>query len=135
MTAVRRIPLIGASLLLCVFSGPPSRADGPTDLSGTWSWTWTDAAGRLHRHVLEVEGIGSVLAARERFDDQDPVKVSDVKREGKNVRLTAVRGDRRAEYRGVLADASTINGTVSVKEGEQTTDYPWKATRGEAPKG
>jgi hypothetical protein len=134
MTALRRILVFSAASLLATPIVSPSRAAEPNDLSGTWVWSWKDAAGATHRHVLEVEGTGADLAARERFDDQEPVKATELKRDGKQVRLVVVRGDRRSEYSGVLADATTINGTVTVKQGEQTNDYPWKATRRQPPK-
>ena len=130
MVALRRIVVVCAAFSLLAFTG----AADTSDLSGTWVWTWKDAAGQEHRHVLEVEGVGADLAARERFDDEEPVKASNLKRDGKKVRLTVVRGDRHADYSGVLADANTINGTVTVKQGDQMHEYPWKAMRQQPPR-
>lgn len=134
MIARCRLPFVGLlSVVPALFVASALAADAP-DLSGTWVWTWKDPAGQTHRHVLEIEGVGGKLAARERFDDEAPVKAAELQRDGKNVRLTVVRGDHRAEYSGVLADPNTINGTVTIKQGEKTTDYSWKATRPQPPK-
>jgi hypothetical protein len=138
MIALRRLALACLTCAWFAALSPtgwrPAVAAEPADLSGTWTWTWNDPTGTLHRHVLEVEGVGPDLAARERFDDEEPVKASEVKFDGKNVRLTVVRGDRESQYRGVLADPNTINGTVTVKQREEKNDYPWKATRRVQPK-
>jgi hypothetical protein len=86
-----------------------------------------------HRHVLEVEGTGAKLAARERFDDEPPVKVADLSFREKNVRFTVVRGKHRAAYSGVLADADSINGTVTVTDEGESHEWVWKAKRKPAP--
>jgi hypothetical protein len=116
---------LGEGLALC--------AAEPPNLAGTWTWTWKDPQGATHRHVMEVEGVAAKLAARERSDALPPVRVSDLKLDGKNVGFTIVRGPRRADYRGVVADPDTINGKVSVALEGQTTEYVWKAKRGKAP--
>lgn len=123
-----------AGLLSILIVAAHVRASEELDLSGTWVWTWSDAAGRTHRHVLEVEGTGADLAARERFDDEAPIKATELRRDSKKVRLTIVRGDHRAEYSGVLADSNTINGTVTIKQGDKMNDYPWRAQRQQKPR-
>ncbi|MBX6313254.1 MAG: hypothetical protein IRY99_10130 [Isosphaeraceae bacterium] len=105
-------------------------ADEGPDLSGTWRWQWKDAQGQIHRHVLEVDGKGKDLVARERFDDQEPVKVTDLKVEGKKVHFSVRRGERRSIYDGTLANADTINGTVQVSgPNNQPIEYGWTALR------
>jgi hypothetical protein len=104
-------------------------ADDVSNLAGTWTWSWKDPAGVTHRHLLEVEGIDTKLAARERFDDLEPVPVREIRRDGKSLRFTVVRGDRRADYYGIMADPNTINGTVKVTAMGETTEDRWEATR------
>jgi len=82
-----------------------------------------------HRHVLDIEGVDTKLAARERLDDSPPVRVNDLKLADKRVRFSVVRGKNRADYSGVWADADTINGTVTVTIEGQSTEHVWKATR------
>src|SRR5436305_2604550 len=89
----------GAALAL-VLAVPATAADDAAKLAGTWTWMWKDAEGETHRHVLEVEGTGNKLSARERFDDQEPVKVIDLKVAGKKVNFTVIRGQRTAVYSG-----------------------------------
>ena len=60
----------------------PARAAEPPKLAGTWTWTWKDRIGETHRHILEVEGVGTKLAARELFDDQPAVAVSNLTLDG-----------------------------------------------------
>jgi hypothetical protein len=111
-----------------------ARAEDVPKLAGNWTWSWKDTAGETHRHVLEVEGLNSKLAARERFDDLPAVRVADLKLDGKKIRFLVVRDKRRADYSGVVdEDARTIEGTVTVTIDEQSNEFPWKATR-EIPK-
>ena len=86
-----------------------------------------------HRHLMEVEGVGAKLAARERFDDLMPVPVRDLQLDGKSLRFTVIRGDRRADYHGIVADRNTINGTVKVTAMGETTEDRWEATRKKLP--
>jgi hypothetical protein len=125
-------PLCAAALVLGL--GLPAALDDDKDkapdLAGTWTWEWKDGQGETHRHVLEVEGKGSTLSARERFDDQEAVKVSDLKQDGKKVTFSVLRGDRRASYSGTVETADTINGKVTVStEGGQPNEYGWTARR------
>lgn len=124
----------GASIFVSLLLLSPCAAADPPDISGTWTWAWKDANGRMHRHVLEVEGKGTRLAARERFDDLEPVKASALKLDGAKIQMTVIRGHHRAEYSGVVVDAKTINGQVTVEQAGEKNDYPWKATREAAPK-
>lgn len=131
MTALQHV---SAAVSLALLFVSPTFAADPPDISGTWTWSWKDAAGRTHRHVLEVEGKGSRLAARERANDLEPVKASAIKLNGTKIQLTVVRGDHRAEYSGVVVEGNTINGRVTVEQDGTTNDYPWKATRETAPR-
>lgn len=111
---------------------PPTTAGAPPaapELEGSWTWTWKDRQGNTHKHVLEVEGKGKTLAAREVFDDQEPVRVNPLTVDGNSVRFTVVRGERKAEYRGKVADADHVNGTVLVTVDGQTNEFEWKAER------
>jgi hypothetical protein len=103
-------------------------ADEPPKLAGTWTWSWKDPAGETHRHLLEVEGLGTKLAARERFDELEPVAVRDLRLDGKSIHFTVVRGDRRADYDGIVAKADTINGLVKITTKGETVEYPWTST-------
>jgi hypothetical protein len=108
----------------------PVLADEPVDLAGTWTWSWKDGQGETHRHVLEVEGSGTKLSARERFDDLAAVKINDLKVVDKKINFSVLRGDRRALYEGTIASADTINGKVIVtQEGGQENEFGWTATR------
>jgi hypothetical protein len=104
-----------------------------SNVAGTWTWSWKDTAGQTHRHLLEVEGVDTKLAGREEFDDDGPIPVRDLRRNGKEIRFTVIRDKRRADYYGILADRDTINGTVKVTVDGETTEYPWMATRKPAP--
>lgn len=107
-----------------------ARADDVPSLVGTWTWSWKDANGDTHKHVLEVEGKGAQLSARERFDQGASVKVNDLKAAGKQVSFSVLRGDRRASYSGMITDRDTINGKVTITaEGGQPTEYGWTAKR------
>ena len=86
-----------------------------------------------HRHVLEIEGTGSKLAGRERFDEEGPVRVTEIKSEGKKVQFTVVRGGHRAEYSGVMDKADQINGTVTTTDSGESQESIWKAERKPAP--
>jgi hypothetical protein len=116
------------------FTATSHAADEAPNLAGTWIWSWKDPEGGTHRHVLEVEGIGGKLAAREQFDNLAPVPALDLQLMGKTVRFTVVRGERRADYQGVMADRDTINGKVKVTSEGQTTEDLWEATRKQATK-
>lgn len=125
----RRNVFVALLALATGLSLGPSKA-GAADvpkLAGNWTWTWKDRSGEEHRHVLEVEGMGSKLAARERFDDEKAVKVEGLKLDGKSIRFAVVRDGKRADYSGVVADSSTINGTVLVTIDGQATEHVWKA--------
>jgi len=131
MMAIRRDALLTLCMALCltVGSARPGRGADVSGLAGTWTWSWKDAEGNEHRHVLEIEGVEAKLAARERMDDLPPVRVGDLKVADKRVRFSVVRGKNRAEYVGVWADTDTINGTVTVTTEGQSTENVWKATR------
>lgn len=127
--------LFGGGLLFGWPIAGASRAADVPKLAGNWTWTWKDAAGDTHRHILEVEGLGEKLAARERFDDEPAVKVAELSLDGRKVKFSVVRDKRRAEYSGVVADDDkTINGTVNVTVDGQTNEFVWKATHEPAPK-
>ncbi|GAC1451358.1 MAG: hypothetical protein NVSMB9_36300 [Isosphaeraceae bacterium] len=98
-------------------------------IAGTWTWTWDDPTGKTHRHVLEVEGTGTKLAAREIFDEQQPVKVANLTLDARAIKFSVVRGDRKADYSGKVADSDHINGTVLVTADGATTEFVWKAER------
>jgi hypothetical protein len=127
--STRRHWCLGVGLLLVL--APLAVADEPdADLAGTWTWSWKDGQGETHRHVLEVEGRGKTLSARERFDDQEPVKVADLKVVGKKVNFTVIRGDRRASYSGTMTKPDTINGKVLVAgANNQASEFGWTAKR------
>jgi len=134
MTA--RLPLALAAALLAASALAPATARARGEdaaetpaLSGTWTWTWKDKDGQTHRHVIEVEGLGTKLAAREIFDDETPVKVKDLTLKGKDLKFTVVRGERRSDYSGKVADADHINGTVTVTTDGTASDFEWKAER------
>jgi hypothetical protein len=130
--------LTAAVVLLCgglVLPWPYARAADVPKLAGNWTWTWNDASGNTHRHILEVEGLQTKLAARERFDDMAAVKVEDLALDGRKIRFSVVRDKRRAAYSGVVADDDkTINGTVNVTVDGESNEFGWKATREPAPK-
>jgi len=127
--------LLGGGLVLARPLAGVSRAADVPKLAGNWTWTWKDPAGETHRHILEVEGLGTKLAARERFDDMPAVRVADLSLDGKKVRFSVVRDKRRADYSGVVADDdATINGTVNVTVDGQADEFVWKARREPAPK-
>ena len=136
MMAIRRDVLLALCAASCLVVGPGRLASGAdvSGLAGTWSWSWKDAEGKEHRHVLEVEGVDTKLAARERVDDLPPVRVNDLKRADKRVRFSVVRGKKRADYSGVWAETNTINGTVTVTTEGQSKEHVWKATRDEKKK-
>jgi len=85
--------------------------------------------------VIDPDGLGAKLAARERLDDRAPVRVNDLKLDGKSVKFSVVRDGRRADYSGVAAETNTINGTVTVTAGAQANEFVWKATREPTTKG
>ncbi len=121
----------GLALGLLVATSLNVHAETPETpkLAGTWTWTWKDRLGETHRHVLEVEGIGNKLAARELFDDQTPVRVANLTLDGNSVRFTVVREARKADYSGKVADPDHINGTVTITSDGQAEEFVWKAER------
>jgi hypothetical protein len=132
MSAVRWTSALTLSLLMA--AGPSllttaGAADDLPNLAGNWTWSWKDPSGKTHRHLLEVEGIGAKLAARERFDDLEPIPVRDLRLDGKTLQFSVVRGDRRADYRGIVADRDTINGTVKVTANGESSEDRWEASR------
>ncbi len=102
---------------------------GPDALAGTWTWTWKDGEGKTHKHVLDVESAAGKLAARERFDDEESVKVDDLKVKGDDVFFIVKRGHRTAEYKGKLIGGKTINGIVNVAANGQAQEFQWTAER------
>jgi hypothetical protein len=136
MSTARWMPTLALSLVMTVGPSSPTRARAADDLpnlAGNWTWSWKDPAGVTHRHLMEVEGVGAKLAASERFDDLMPVPVRDLQLDGKSLRFTVIRGDRRADYHGIVADRDTINGTVKVTAMGETTEDRWEATRKKLP--
>jgi hypothetical protein len=130
--------VLGFLVAAAVSGGGHSSAQSPDTpkLAGTWTWTWKDRLGETHKHVLEVEGVGSKLAARELFDDEAPARASNLTLEGSAVRFTVVRDNRRADYSGKVADADHINGTVTITSDGQAQEFVWKAERRkDVPKG
>jgi len=136
MMALRRNVLLALCVAphLVAVSSHLARGADISGLAGTWSWSWKDAEGKEHRHVLDIEGVDAKLAARERLDDLPPVRVTDLKLADKRVRFSVVRGKNRADYSGIWADSSTINGTVTVTTEGQSKENVWKATRREKKK-
>jgi len=130
MLTNRRLALgIALGALLSAGTAPALAAD-PPKVAGTWSWKWKDAAGDTHRHVLEVEGAGDKLTARERFDDEAAVKVDDIKLDGKKISFAVTRKGRHSDYKGTVDSADTINGVVVVVlEGGQPSEFGWTASR------
>ncbi len=116
-----------AAVLMAPAWGSPR--DEPKDLLGTWTWTWTDASGVVHKHFLEVEGSGDKIAARERFDEQQPVRVNDLKVADKTVSFSVRRDDRQASYSGKIKNGDMIEGLVTVSNGGQPNEFGWSAKR------
>jgi hypothetical protein len=121
---------------LWVPSSSPGQKPDVSTLAGTWTWSWKDPEGKTHKHVLEVEGVDRALAAREIFDEEQPVKATGLTFDGKTVKFTVVRGERRADYTGKLDGKDKINGTVTTTTtaSGQTNEFVWKAERRKAPK-
>lgn len=128
MIAFRWLILISVTPALPLTAS--SDAAKPHGLAGTWTWQWKDPRGATHRHVLEVAGEGTNLVARERFDDQKPVKVDNLRVDGPTVGFTVLRGDSTARYLGTRAGQNTINGKViTTGANNQASEYGWTATR------
>lgn len=133
---MRPARLIPGAILALSLAGP-APADEPAAtptgadrLIGTWTWSWKDRDNNTHRHVLTVVGSEGKVTARERFDDEVPVKVNDLKVKDDRVTFFILRGDRRAAYTGKFADADTINGDVRVTgPGNEDQEYGWTAKR------
>ena len=123
------VPTLLGAALLAASSASVATAAGPDDLVGTWTWTWKDGEGKTHKHVLDVESAAGKLTARERFDDQDSIKVDDLKLKGEEVSLSVKRGDRMAEYKGKFVGTKTINGLVNVVVNGQAQEFQWTAER------
>jgi outer membrane lipopolysaccharide assembly protein LptE/RlpB len=104
-------------------------SEDPPSLAGTWTWTWKDAKGDTHRHVLELEGTGAKMTGKERADDKPAVKVESLKQEGKTISFAVNRDGLYAEYKGTVASTDVINGLVTVMQGGATNEYGWTATR------
>jgi len=117
-----------------LIAAPTLAAENPPKLAGTWTWKWKDAEGEMHRHVLEVEGDGAKLTARERFDDEKAIKVDDLKLEGKTISFAVTRNGRYAVYKGKVASADTIDGEVTVTDAGQANEFGWTAKREERAK-
>ncbi len=132
----RRLALGIALGALLAGPAPTPAADDPPKVAGSWSWKWKDAQGETHRHVLEVEGAGDKITARERFDDEAAVKVDDFKLDGKKISFAVTRKGRHADYKGTVDSADTINGVVVVVlEGGQPSEFGWTANREAGGKG
>jgi hypothetical protein len=132
MSATRPPVSLGLLFLMACGALLVKTADAADELpkvAGNWTWSWKDPSGVTHRHLLEVEGLGARIAARERFDDLEPVKVLDIRLSGKTIHFTVARGDYRSDYDGVVADPDTINGTVKITTKGETVEYPWSSTR------
>ena len=123
-----RIAMVCAALLGAMACGS---AATPEDLVGRWTWSWMDDQGVTHHHVLEVEGSGDKIAARERFDDQEPIKVTDLKVVEDKVTFSTKRGERHSLYSGTLKDDEVINGMVEVSVEGQPQSFPWTAKKEE----
>lgn len=124
--------IVACTVLVLVAA--PGRAAGLDELVGTWTWTWKDAQGETHKHVLEVEGSGDKVAARERFDEMEPVKVTDLKLVDKKVSFTVKRGERRSSYSGTVKEKDAIDGVVTVSSDGQPGEFGWSAKREPAKK-
>jgi hypothetical protein len=121
---------LGVALLLAApWAGRAATADDAPKLAGTWTWSWKGPDDTTHTHTLEVEGSGEKLAARERFDDLEAVKVNDLKVDGKKVSFSVLRGKRRAEYNGKFDGDDTIEGKVLVEDEGRSNEYTWTAKR------
>ena len=121
----------GLSLVGVAAAAPQTPKAEPSKFAGTWTWSWR-AGDVTHRHNLEVEGAGKALAAREIFDEEAAVNVSDLKFEGDRLQFTVVRGERKADYKGKLAGKDAIEGTVTTTSAGQANEFPWKAERKKA---
>lgn len=125
----RRSALAWMILALSATALRAAPRDGEAGLIGTWSWTWKDAAGTTHKHVLEVEGSGDKLSARERFDDLEPVKVTDLKLADKKVTFSVNRPKRQASYSGTMKSKDLIEGLVNVTTDGHASEFGWEARR------
>ena len=125
---------VGLAILTTFAAARAASADDPSALVGTWAWTWKDAEGVTHKHKLEVEGTGDKVAASETFDDEAPVKVTDLKLADKKVSFSVLRGKRLARYSGTLKEDDLLDGIVLVSIEGQETEYGWEARRTAAEK-
>lgn len=128
-----RVSWLIAFMLGLAVTWTPASGLSPADLVGTWTWSWKDGQGTMHKHVLKVEKTGGKLMATETFDDQPAVNAAELKVEGKKVSFSVLREKRTSTYSGNFASDDTINGTASVDADGQVNEYAWTAKR--EPKG
>lgn len=135
-TIVRKAAMAsGWMLLIAGLTLEAAARPGDADvLVGSWSWGYKDGQGVMHKHVLEVEGTGDKIAARERMDEESPVKVTDLKVTGKMVSFSVLRSKRRAAYSGTLKGKDLIEGQVTVSDDGQSQEYGWEAKKEPAKK-
>ncbi|MDB5350237.1 MAG: hypothetical protein JWN86_1484 [Planctomycetota bacterium] len=134
-TIAKRAAFAGGLALLTGLGLGPRVRDADV-LVGSWSWSYKDGQGVMHTHVLEVEGTGDKIAARERMDQKPAVKVTDIKVTGGKVTFTVLRDKHRSSYSGKLKGKSSnlIDGLVTVSDGGQTNEYGWQAKKEELKK-
>ncbi len=109
--------------------GPRAPAEDSSKLVGSWSWSYKDAQSVEHKHVLEVESAKGKLSAQEKRDGDEPVKVTDLKIDGKTVTFSVMRDKVRTAYRGSLDSDDTINGMVTVTVDNQPNEFGWTAKK------
>jgi len=120
----------GIAALLLAFSGFGVALGADVDaLVGSWTWSWKDGQGVTHNHVLEVEGAGEKVAAQETFDEEKPVKVTDLKVSGQKVSFSVLRDKRQATYTGTLKGKDLIDGMVTVSNEGQPNEFGWQAKK------
>lgn len=124
---IRRMFAVG--VLVFIAGASVSQADDADALVGSWSWSWKDASEVTHKHVLVVEGSGDKLAARELYDNDEPIKVTDLKRSGNKVTFSVLRGKRRSAYTGTIKAKDLIEGIVNVTTDGQANEFGWEARR------
>ena len=125
----QRVLLTLAGLAISFQLATSAPAEEPEDLAGTWTWTWKDGESKVHKHVLDVEATGGKLSARERFDDEESIKVDDLKLKDDSVTFSVKRGTRSSTYKGKMVGKKTINGLVNVVLDGQPNEFQWTAER------
>lgn len=101
-----------------------------SDLTGSWTWSWKDADGNTHRHLLVIEGEPGNQVGREKLDELEPTEVQELGLKNDVVSFAVVRGETRAEYTGKFADGDTINGEVRILRPSNRVDvFGWTAQR------